>query len=353
MGTRNSCLFLALSIAIALGNISPAKALPLSPGDRLEVSIPDDKYFSRAYEVNQDGELEVPYIGSIVVKGLEPQEVREKLSQVLIEKGFFLRDTLVLSVQILRWAPVQVTVSGETFQPGRVLINEPRYPLKTAISLEARQITGNYPSRRYLTNAIRAAGGVRGTADVKKIILLRDGQETVFDLSGIFSGESVEDVPLIAGDRIIIPRAERFQPELVRPSQITLAGIKVFISNLTVPADSNASSATGNKEEGITFPYGARLSQAAVSGNCAGGSRATNALRRVLLTRVNRITGETTIFDRSIEDLLRDSQNDTDNPFLMPRDGVACYDSGVTNLREVFRTIGDIFNPIDVLLRIF
>ncbi len=219
-------------------------ALPLSPGDRLEVSIPNEPYFSRAYEVNQNGELEVPYLGSIKVAALEPHEVSEKLSAALINNGFFPPDTLQLSVQILQWAPIQ----------------------------------------------------------------------------------------------IIVPAAGRFQPELMRPSLITPPGIKVFVSNLTVPASSNSTSAVGNDEEGITFPYGARFSQAAIAINCAGGTKAINAHRKAVLVRVNRLTGETTYLDRSVEDLLHNSHNDEDNPFLMPRDGVACYDSTLTNTRDVLKT---------------
>uniref|UniRef100_A0ACD5GVM7 Uncharacterized protein n=1 Tax=Desertifilum tharense IPPAS B-1220 TaxID=1781255 RepID=A0ACD5GVM7_9CYAN len=43
----------------------------------------------------------------------------------------------------------------------------------------------------------------------------------MIDVSGVFTGELLDDVPLIAGDRIIIPEREIIQSELVRPSQIT------------------------------------------------------------------------------------------------------------------------------------
>lgn len=59
--------------------VLPATALPLSPGDRIEVSIPNETYFARVYEVNQDGNLEVPYLGLVSVLGLEPQAVQKKL----------------------------------------------------------------------------------------------------------------------------------------------------------------------------------------------------------------------------------------------------------------------------------
>ncbi|MDJ0574869.1 MAG: polysaccharide biosynthesis/export family protein [Xenococcaceae cyanobacterium MO_234.B1] len=61
--------------------ISSASALPLSPGDRLSVSIPNEKYFARTYEVNQNGELEIPLLGEVTVAGLEPIEVDLKAEQ--------------------------------------------------------------------------------------------------------------------------------------------------------------------------------------------------------------------------------------------------------------------------------
>ena len=34
----------------------------------------------------------------------------------------------------------------------------------------------------------------------------------------------------------------------------------------------------------------------------------------------------------------------------MPRDGVACYDSGITSARDIFRSVADILSPINPLL---
>ncbi|WP_204368505.1 polysaccharide biosynthesis/export family protein [Neosynechococcus sphagnicola] len=249
------------------------------------------------------------------------------------------------------WAPVQVSIAGELFQPGRVLINEPSdVPMITSISGDSRQITGNYPVRRYLTVAIRAAGGILPTANVTQVKLRRGHQEQTIDLSGVFTGTPIEDIPLIAGDQIIVPRSDRFQPELMRPSQITPPGIKVFVSNLTTPATSNATSAVGNQQEGITFPYGARFSQAVISANCAGGISTTNADRKAILVRVDALTGKTTVVERKVEELLRNSYSNEDNPPLLPRDGVACYDSNITNTRDIFRSISDLLNPLNPLL---
>ena len=333
---------------------SPSMALPLSPGDRVEVSIPHEQYFARTYQVNQNGELEVPFLGAVGVAGLEPIEVEHKLSWLLVDRGYFPPDNLELTVQVLEWSPIQVSLTGELFEPGLVSINDnEREEIKpTAISTDTRSITGGYSIRRNLTNAIQAAGGILPTANLRQIRLIRQERARIIDLSGVFTGEPVEDVPLIAGDRIIVP-ATNFQAELVRPTQITPPGMKVFVSNLTVPASNNASSSISNVQEGITFPYGSRFSQAVIATNCAGGTKSINANRHAVLVRVDRLTGETNYLDRPIEDLLRNSTNEAENPLLMPRDGVACYDSSVTNTRDIFKTLSDIFSPFFLLRTLF
>ncbi|MEL6439546.1 MAG: polysaccharide biosynthesis/export family protein [Cyanobacteria bacterium J06621_8] len=345
----HSVFFKLSLVSLSMCHGSSTLALPLSPGDRLEVSIPQETYFSRVYEVNEAGNLEIPYLGTMAVAGLEPASVEDKLEAALVEQKFFPPHTLQMTIQVLEWSPITVHVAGELFQPGAVQINLPFYPEASFTSPEANQITGEFPYRRYLTDAIKGGGGVLPTANIKEVRLIRNGQEQIFDVSGALTGKAFTNVPLIAGDRIIVPAAAGFQAELVRPSAITPPGIKVFVSNLTIPANNNASSSIDNQQEGITFPYGARFSHAAIATNCAGGIKVTNAKRKAILMRVDRLTGETTYLERSIEDLMRDSHHNDDNPLLMPRDGVACYDSTVTSVRDVFKALGDILIPFRLL----
>jgi polysaccharide export outer membrane protein len=163
------------------------------------------------------------------------------------------------------------------------------------------------------------------------------------DLSGIFTGTPFEDVPLIAGDRVVVPDRGAIDPAIVRPSQITPVGVKIFISNLTVPATGNAVAAIGR--DATSFPYGSRFSQAVVSGNCAGGTLWANARRRAILVSTDPLSGKTRVLERPVEDLLRRSSSNDDNPYLMANDAVACYDSGFTNLRDVLGLIRDVVVP--------
>jgi polysaccharide export outer membrane protein len=87
-----------------------------------------------------------------------------------------------------------------------------------------------------------------------------------------------------------------------------------------------------------------------ISANCAGGIVATNADRNAILIRVDPLSGKTTVVERKVEDLLRKSMTNEDNPLLLPRDGVACYDSDMTNTRDIFRSISEFLNPLNPLL---
>lgn len=328
----------------------PTLALPLSAGDRLKVIIPDGEDFAGEYEVNADGTIEVPYVGRLPVAGLESEQVADSLKLALLQGGFFQPTFLRVAVQTLDYSAIQVFVEGATFQPGRVLINQRPVTLQASGLQTVSQIPGDSALERNVSTALRAAGGITPHADLRQVRILRGEQEQVVDLSGLFTGQLVEDVPLVAGDRIIVPTIQ-FQNDLVRPSQITPPGIRIFVSNLTIPADSNASSS--NSSGAKDFPYGARFSQAAVAMNCVGGAHPTNAHRRAMLVRTNRLTGQTTVLEKPVETLERESRNDVDNPFLMPDDAIACYDSDVTNTRDVFRTIGDILSPFGLLLNLF
>jgi polysaccharide biosynthesis/export protein len=337
---------IVIATIVTLSIPSPGLSLPLSPGDRLKVSIPEGELFNGIYLVNIDGTLQIPYLPPIQVSGQELPQIEQVLSKTLIEKGLFNPRFLQVTIQPIEWAAVVVNVSGETFQPGRLLLNE-RSPEALARNTQA---SGDYPPGRFLTAAIREAGGVMPNADIKNIRLVRNGQETTIDLSGVLKGEDVQDIPLVAGDRIVVPDLKRIQPELIRPSQITIPGVRVFLSNLTQPASSN-SGASVNKDA-TSFVYGSRLSHAVIAGNCAGGST-NNAKRQALLVRTDRMTGSTLVIERPIEDLLRKPNDDAKNPFLMPDDGIACYDSKTTNLKGIADTLGTIFSPFSLLLNLF
>ena len=61
------------------------------------------------------------------------------------------------------------------------------------------------------------------------------------------------------------------------------------------------------------------------------------------------MTGEYQVIERSVEELMRQAHNEVQNPFLMPNDAVACYDSDVTNIRDIASFMMEVISPFKAL----
>ena len=325
----------------ALENASPIHG----PGDVVRIDIAEGAEFSGTYAIDLDGTLTLPYAGSIRAKGLTSAELSKSVAKQLIKGGYFRPDHTRVSVLPLRWAPAQINIFGAVFNPGRAVINELSKEKQDSSALES---VGDAPITRYLDAGLRGGAGVRPDADLAKIEVIRNGRRFIVDMSGIVTGDPVPDVPLMSGDQIRVGSSGCYHPELMRPSQITPAGIRIFMSNLTQPATGNAASFI--ERYASNLPYGTKLLQAAVSANCVGGSVASNAHRSIILISANPITSQTEIIERSIENLLKNANRDDQNPYLLPNDAVACYDSGITNLREVAKTFTEVLSPLRIVL---
>lgn len=319
--------------------------LPLSPGDMVDIKIPDGEEFSGHHIVNQSGLLSLPYIPPLAVAGFDIYQVEEKLKLHLITNEIFTPRSAKVSVRPVEWSAIQIFVKGSVYIPGRHLISG--VPSNRVHKLRS-QTTGDYPTSRYLSEALRAGSGVRPDAKMDQIMLIRRGWKIETDMSGVFTGEPINDIPLVAGDQVIVPTLGCFQEELIRPSQVTPKAIRIFISNLIVPATSNSSAGVGKFSE--TVPYGTRLLQALVSGNCVGGIALTSATRHALLVSENPLTGESEVIERSIEELMRGAHRDDINPYVLPNDAIACYDSNVTNLRDAAKTVTEVMNGLKSII---
>lgn len=321
-----------------------AQGLLLSPGDLVEVIIEDGEGFNGRYIVDNAGYVKLPIIGVIEAGGATTNKLEAKIELALIRAEIFQPDSAGVTIYVLNWSSIEVAVAGAVFQPGTVLINKKPIGIQNAEHLEAY---GDYSTTRLLSEAIRAASGIRPDAKLDQIILIRKGWQVQIDMTGMLSGDLVNDYPLVAGDRVIVPSTGCFQAHLVRPSQITPKGFRVFMSNLIDSAGDNSSAAIGRFS--TSLPYGTRLLQAAVSANCVGGKEWTNAPRRVVLSSKNPITGETQVIERSVEQLMTMPNKARINPYLMPNDAVACYDSDITNYRDIAKTLTDLIIPFKLL----
>ncbi|MEQ1696635.1 MAG: polysaccharide biosynthesis/export family protein [Hyphomicrobiaceae bacterium] len=312
-----------------------------STGDRFNVQVPGAPEFSGDFVVNADGRVILPFAGEIPVRGVTNDQLTKDIERALIKAKLFEAPGFKIAVRPVQYAPINVTVSGAVFLRGRFTINAD-HPT-AVIDTKALTKTGDSPLDRFVGASLRAANGVRPDADLAHIRLTRGGKSFMLNWAGAITGEPVDDVPLLDGDHIHVGESTCFQSALVRPSQITLGGVRIFMSNLTQPALHNSGSAINKDSSGV--PYGTRLLAGAVAANCVGGSLASNAGRYAILITRNPKTKETEVIQRSIEELVLSPDRDTINPYLMPDDAIACYDSAITDAREIAGTLSAILAP--------
>jgi hypothetical protein len=227
-------------------------------------------------------------------------------------------------------------VTGAVFQPGQVVINDPS---PSQIDPMRAAAIGDHALGRTLANALSSAAGVRPDADLAHVVLQHGMQRRTVDLSGILTGQNTDNPMLADGDLVVVPSLHCFQNALARPTPITPPGVKIFFSNLTTPAGSNASAEVS--ANATSLPYGTRLLQALVAGNCVGGTKMTNADRSAVLITTNLSTGASEVIERRIESLVRRADRDDFNPVLMNNDAIACYDSFYQNIRDVLNSLGN------------
>lgn len=306
----------------------------LTRNDLIDVRIGEDETFNGSYVISRDGTLKLPFLAPIRAQGRETNEIEDDIARQLLAADFYTERPRI-SVRATDYASVTVGVKGAVFEPHSVEIGR-----VSGNDLDSRRqdALGASSEGRNLSAALRAAGGIRPDADISAVELRREGSLYVLDMRGVFEGSNVVDVMLLTGDEVYVPSRLCFQDDLMRPSPISPPGVSMFLSNLTQPATDNASSAIGETVRQV--PYGTRYIQAVVDSNCVGGARSTSADRSSILFSRNPITGVSIVIERDIEDLLRRADRDDFDPYVLPGDALACYDSTVTNVTEIARAIG-------------
>ncbi len=314
----------------------------LNSGDSIKLNVAGDKdQLTGTYTIGDNGEITLLGKYRIKIAGQSTISAQNIVAKTLYDQGLIRRAHAGVRLTIAELSGVNVAVNGAVFDPGLIRIGD-----KNA---ETRDVNfnniqyGDANASQNMSTTLRAAGGVRPDAEIKTIYLLRGNQWTQVNMSGAITGEAVQDIPVRMGDKIIVPSIGCLQASLVRPTIITQPGVRVYMSNLSRPALSSASS--GITTDSGKLPYGTRLSQAMVGANCVGGS-SMNAARQIVLMSRNPITGQSIVISRAVEKLVRNADRDSRDPYLMPGDSIACYDSLAMNLRDVVSVVGETISPL-------
>lgn len=165
------------------GNFSQAKsgdAREVVPGDRLVVRLWGGRTFDGVLTVNDNGEIELPDVGTIPVAGLAQNQLPDAIRSKLSAAG---GEETQLYVSPLDSRPVSVFVTGFVPRPGRY----------TGAATD--------PVLSFLDKA----GGIDRRGSYRNIRLVRGGQETArFDLYPFLLKGELPRVRLRDGDTIVV-----------------------------------------------------------------------------------------------------------------------------------------------------
>lgn len=118
------------------GAASPAPEdlarLPLAPGFLISINVLDEPDVAGNFRVDQEGNLDVPIIGTIHVAGLTMPETSRLLREKLLD-GKILKDPQV-TVNIVEYSAPHVTILGEVMSPGKYALLAP-HPLEDVLAL--------------------------------------------------------------------------------------------------------------------------------------------------------------------------------------------------------------------------
>lgn len=162
---------------------TPTEKSTVGPGDVFVMEIVGEKELPREYQVASDGSVDLPYLHTVQVAGLEPQEIGRLVRKLLMERQFLSDPSIV--VQVKEYNSRRVTLMGQVAKPG----------------------TFPYTPGLTLIQALSQAGGLTGIANLDRVNLTRrtgGGSRTVVISIGSIMEGRAPDIPLQSGDRIFV-----------------------------------------------------------------------------------------------------------------------------------------------------
>lgn len=203
----------------------------LGPNDILNIKVYDTEEFDHENVLVQpDGNIVMAPFGSIDVAGKTIDELRTNLEDRM---KYYLNDPHV-AVQLVHSKPFTVYVSGAVLKPGS-------YELVTDVArnqMLADQTPEVLVERKtpLLSNVLVAAGGIQHDADLEHVKISNsiDGSSHEVNLLELITkGDTANDLYLIAGDSIHVPRLST--PYAVKDEHYNaLLGSTVFQKSIPV-----------------------------------------------------------------------------------------------------------------------
>ncbi len=219
----------------------------IGPEDLVEISVFEEEKLNKTVRVSSQGNISLPLLGILRVKGLTADELEKEIRDLLAEKYF--QDPHV-SVFIKEYRSQRITVMGAVEKPGTY------------------DVTG----RKTVLGMLGMAGGLKEDAG-SLLFLIRPPQPEgvspreqesggtklstfVIDLEGLLvKGDLTLDLPLIHGDVINVPVSGKIfvGGEVNKPGGFPLKGKRVTVSQAIAMAEGLKAEAKG--DEARIFRY--------------------------------------------------------------------------------------------------
>jgi len=147
--------------------------LLLSPGDKINLIVYGEQTLTGPYMLDEDGNINVPLIGTVKAGGLTKGKLQETIAKLLVDGGYQQKPYVTVEIAALR----PFYINGEVNNPGS-------YPYQPSLDV---------------FQAVAVAGGFTPRATTSSVVITRTKQ----------NGEKVrfnapQDTPIWPGDSILV-----------------------------------------------------------------------------------------------------------------------------------------------------
>ena len=177
----------------------------LRSGDALKIAVWREKELNGEYLIDARGIVQIPGLGDIHVAGLTPPQVKERLSEQLVQRG-------IISPEISVQPVIRVSVLGEVRTPGLLSV-EPGTNLIHLITL---------------------AGGPTERANMREVRVIRNGVPYEVDLQSALAGSPAGLVVLYSNDVVFLDRKRGLTRENLSFGMNVLTALLSVVSVITV-----------------------------------------------------------------------------------------------------------------------
>ena len=295
----------------------------LGPGDGININIFNVPEYSGNYRVSVDGTVNLPIVGSVDVQGLTISQANELISRRYTP----ILQRPIVTVTLAQPRPIRIAIAGEVNRPG-------------SYNLTAGEGGQQFPP---ITAAIRQAGGITRSANVRQVKLRRvfRGQPFVLNVNLwelVEEGEIIQDVTLRDGDTIFIPTVAQNNPRETRLlSQSAIASVTQSVEVAVVGEVARPGS---HQVSGGESGSPATVTQAI---QAAGGITNLSDIRNIEVERTTR-TGTQEVLSANLWDLLQEGDV-TEDVILQPGDTVVVPRAEEVNPTEAEALASASFSP--------